>query len=418
MLDPTLTNMGLAPEAMAGVVAVVTGAGGGIGREVAIALAQLGAAVAIATVDDSGTETERLIRSAGGRVLFRQVDLSEETQVAGFAHDVVEHLGLPLLLVNATAATPVAAVTDMPVATWDAAIAANLRVPFLICRAFLPGMIAAGRGTIINLVARDSFAFLSAYAAGGHGLIGFTLSLAQEVGQYGIGVVALAPGVVDTPEMRRTARDLAPLLGAASEQLLEGSLPAPQVAAAVVALALRPAGEYHGAVVDALAIIERAAMRPLPGEHVPPHEAPAPASRARQEAVQHTEALAQRLLEVITLVDAEFGRLPEPGRTIAHRGFREKTALSTVEWMRTLSDVIGHLGQVESVGATAVAALRAEHSRLEETLQALRRYFATVPDESVRFSHDEAGARAVAATSEQRQLVVRDLLHALHEVMA
>jgi NAD(P)-dependent dehydrogenase (short-subunit alcohol dehydrogenase family) len=411
VLEPTLTSLGLAAEALAGEVAVVAYAGPGIGCGAAYALAQLGATVAIATPDESGSEAEKFIRGREGHVLYRPVDLTDERQVAGFARIVMEHAGRPALLVNAMAVSPVAAIADMTTAAWDDAIALDLRAPFLTCRAFLPGMLAAGRGAIVNVVPRYGLAYLSAHAAAGQGLLGFTQALATEAGDRGVHVSALTLGLVDGEATRVTARLLAPLLGLASEQLVDAGLTAERAGAALAYLAVH-AADYRGQVADVRAILEHASLRPQPGEHVPPHEAPAPASAARTAAAREAKGLAQGLVRAVTQVDAEFGRLPEPGRTIAHRRFREMAVLDTVEWLRMLADLIGHLAQVETVGANAVAALRAEHRELAEYLQGLQTYFGAGPQRPA------ASTEGDLATAEQRRAAVRALIDALHRVEA
>ena len=418
MPEPTLASPNLPPDALAGEVAVVTGAGAGIGRALAIALAGCGAAVAIAEVAATGSDTEEAIRHAGGVALFRRTDVSREDDVAALARDVTERLGPATLLVNSAIVSPVSAVVDMDVTTWDAVMAVNLRGAFLTCRAFLPGMIAAGRGTIINMVSTDAMPFLSAYIAAKQGLVGLSQSLAAEVGPCGVRVIACVPGMVDTPGLRGTARDLGPRLGVTADQLLGMSMSAETAAAAVAYLAARLADEYHGEVVDGYTILERAGLRRIPGDHIPAHEAPAPRTPARTEAVQVAMTLGRRLAAMLAETDAEFARLPVFVRPMARRGLRRKSGLSTTDWTRTLADVQGHLEQVSSIGATAVAVLRAEHSRTEEALQGLLRYYREVPAEFSRFSRDQEALRAVTATSEERLAVVQGFLDTLHQVMA
>jgi hypothetical protein len=279
-------------------------------------------------------------------------------------------------------------------------------------------MIAAKRGTVVNMVSTDAMPFLCAYIASKQGLVGLSQSLAAEVGPHGIRVIACVPGMVDTPGLRAAAGDLAGRLGVAASELLDMSMPAPRAAAAVAYLVARLADEYHGEVVDGYTILERAGVQLMPGDHIPPHEAPAPRTPARTAAAQEALALARRLGEVLAETDAEFARLPVFVRPMARRGLRKKSGLSPVEWARVLVDVQGHLEQVSTVGASAVAVLRAEHSRTEEALQGLLAYYREVPAEFARFSHDHEALRLVTASSEDRLAVVQGFLDALHRVEA
>jgi len=272
---------------------VVTGGGQGIGREICLALAGLGAAVVIAELSaEDGLATETLVARTGGRALFIQTDMSSEESVTVLGAKAREAFGAPDILVNNAILCPVKPVTEMETELWDRVLAVNLRGAFLTVKAFLPDMLAAGRGIIVNLVSTDAMPGLSAYIASKEGLVGFTRSLALEVGDRGVRVVALGPGMVDTPGLRRAGVVLAPVLGLTAEEFFkvsihpayEGLMPAADAGLATAYLVAELADEYHGEVVDGYTVLERAGYLKPPVEvlaeavnpsRLPPEAAPA-----------------------------------------------------------------------------------------------------------------------------------------------
>ncbi|HEY4912194.1 MAG TPA: SDR family NAD(P)-dependent oxidoreductase, partial [Methylomirabilota bacterium] len=137
---------------LAGQVAVVTGAGRGIGRAVARAFAREGAMVALCARSVQALEAvQREIEAAGGRAVGRPTDVSDEAAVAAFVSETLRTFGRIDCLVTAAGLAAFGPVAEAKTAEWDETMAVNLRGVFLCCRAVLPTMMAAGRGTIINI---------------------------------------------------------------------------------------------------------------------------------------------------------------------------------------------------------------------------------------------------------------------------
>lgn len=188
---------------LAGQVAVVTGAGRGIGRAIAGALGREGAAVALAA--RSGPELDGVVREieqAGGRALAVPTDVRQEAAVEALVRRALAEWRQVDVLVNAAGVATFAPVTDSKLDDWDQMLAVNLRGAVLCCRAVLPGMVGRHRGTIINVgsvVTSRSLAGSAAYTASKYGLLGFSRVLAEEMRPHGVRVGVLTAGATDTP---------------------------------------------------------------------------------------------------------------------------------------------------------------------------------------------------------------------------
>ena len=186
--------------------AVVTGAGSGIGRAVALGLAREGAAVACADWNAAGAgETAAKIRELGGEALSLRVDVADEQSVQQLADEVLSDRRGVQILVNFAGITHRVGIDGLAPAEWDRMLDIHLRGTYLCCRAFAAAL-RKGGGAILNMSSmfgrsgRDDGAH---YAAAKAGIIGLTHSLARELGKHGVRVNALAPGPVDTPITRQ-----------------------------------------------------------------------------------------------------------------------------------------------------------------------------------------------------------------------
>lgn len=175
-------------------VAIVTGAGQGIGRAIAEKLSQEGASVVVADINaETATKTAAEI---GG--LAHTVDVSSEEQVAGLVSATIGNHGKVDILVNNAAIVPFTPWDDVDFAEWRRIMAVNLDGVYLTCRAVYPNMKEAGYGRIVNIASNVILAGtpnLAHYAAAKGGVFGFTRALATELGRYGITVNAVAPGL-------------------------------------------------------------------------------------------------------------------------------------------------------------------------------------------------------------------------------
>jgi len=190
-------------EELTGQVAVVTGAGRGIGEAVSKRLAKLGATVLlIARNTGRLAEVKRQIEAAGGKAESFAVDLLDENAISALASSIEERHGRCDILVNNAGIGAMGnPLYETSPETWDAVMATNLRAPYLMIRALAPLMIAAQSGHIINissLAGHNPLKNGAAYAASKWGLNGLTYSVAEELRDHGIRVSAVAPGSVNT----------------------------------------------------------------------------------------------------------------------------------------------------------------------------------------------------------------------------
>jgi len=194
-----------------GRVAIVTGGGRGIGRAVALALAQEGAAVAVAArSQDELAETARLVREGGGRAIAVPTDIRRREQVQALVATTVAELGPVDILVNNAGVARFAPVAEAKEQDWRTMFEVNLLGALLCTQAVLPSMMERRRGWIINISSSagiKGYVNQSGYCASKHGLLGFSKVLALETQPYGIRVHAICPGAVDT-RMARTHRNI------------------------------------------------------------------------------------------------------------------------------------------------------------------------------------------------------------------
>lgn len=190
------------PFSLDGRVALVTGAGGGLGEGICASLAAAGAAVVCVDRDAESAETRaEAVRARGGTALSVVTDVSDSASVAGMVEHAVAQLGRLDVLVNNAAIYPRRAWTEITEEEWDGVLAVNLKGYFLCARAAFEHLRAGGHGRIVNVASITAFigmTHLLDYVSSKGAVLSFTRALAREIGPEGVTVNAISPGAFPT----------------------------------------------------------------------------------------------------------------------------------------------------------------------------------------------------------------------------
>ena len=207
-----------------GKTVLVTGAARGIGKAIALAFAAERNRLVI--TGRTAVAIEKIaaeIRASGAEVLASPCDVTNKPQVNDLRHRIEKHFGTVRILVNNVGIATAARFLDMSDNLWDEVMRVNVNAAYNCCKTFLPAMIDARWGRIINIastVARIAYPGISAYATSKHAILGLTRALAMETARLGVTVNAVCPGYVNTELTRENARRLAAKRGESVDQAL------------------------------------------------------------------------------------------------------------------------------------------------------------------------------------------------------
>lgn len=205
-----------------GRTALVTGAAGGLGRQISIALSQNGANVVLADIE-SPIETQETIRKEKGNCVAVQTDVTDEDQIQDMAQTALDAYGKIDILINNAGISQLSytPTQDLSADEWDRVLGVNLKGTFLCCKHLGKSMIENGHGSIINIASTAGFTGISrapAYCASKSGVIALTKSLAVEWAQYDIRVNAIAPHYLET-DLTRNIRESQKVFNAIVRQI-------------------------------------------------------------------------------------------------------------------------------------------------------------------------------------------------------
>jgi NAD(P)-dependent dehydrogenase (short-subunit alcohol dehydrogenase family) len=241
-------------------IAVITGAGRGIGRAIALAYAREGAHLVLAARDMAALEETRALAAEFQReILVVEMDLRQRESVLALAEQTLNHFGqVDILVNNSGIAGPTAPLWEITPEEWQETLDIDLTGPYLCCHAFLPSMLARRTGNILmigSMTGKRPLFGRTPYAAAKLGLVGLVRTLAWEVGPYNLRVNLISPGPVEGARIKRVVQEMARLQGISTEEAsllflrdspLDRIVPPGDVANAAVFLASDLSGSTTG----------------------------------------------------------------------------------------------------------------------------------------------------------------------------
>jgi meso-butanediol dehydrogenase / (S,S)-butanediol dehydrogenase / diacetyl reductase len=191
-----------------GRVTLVTGAGSGIGRRVALEFAKVGARVIVSDLSaEGGEETISMLRDQVGReAVFAQMDVSDANQVTEVIENLSGAVGEISLLINCAGVSSMAPFLELTEADWDFNMDVNAKGVFLVTQAVVRRMVRTGEGCVVTVASaagKSGAPYLAHYSASKWAVLGFTQTVAREVARHGVRVNAVCPGCVNTPMQDR-----------------------------------------------------------------------------------------------------------------------------------------------------------------------------------------------------------------------
>jgi NAD(P)-dependent dehydrogenase (short-subunit alcohol dehydrogenase family) len=386
---PILISTGnLTPTSLADQVAIVTGAGGGIGFETARALAWLGAKVVIAEIDKKRGKAaaERINAEMGaGKAGYIPVDVGDEGSVQNLARQVIRNLKKVDIVINNATVAPVGAVVKTPILDWDVSYRVNLRGPALLARAFLPGMIERKYGVFV-CVSSVGDAYMSAYETMKTAQVHLGRILDIELEGSGVIAFTIGPGLVMTQTAQTQIKKLAQLYGKTEEEFYEMSrehIISVEEAGAGFAAAVAYAERFKGNEIDARMALNAAGI-----EY---GAAPAPASEVALSAEQAARAL-ELCREVRSILEDQvqgWAKRPLFERQWVVRDFKKFAGMPAEQCLDTLAKLESRIeaGDVSDLPGREIPGKLAQYfvhyqelsqgffkdkQKLEETLNTLR----------------------------------------------
>ncbi len=257
-----IEKLNLEKDSLRNKVAIITGAGRGIGKELARSLAWLGAKVVIAEITPEGKDVESLIREEGGEAIYIRTDVSKENDILNLEKIVLEKYGKVNILVNNAIVYAAGTLIELPMEAWDEMYQVNIRGPVFAIRTFLPHFLKQDDGVIVNVTSAGGTPYMAPYFASKVALNSIAESLAAELDETNISVFTFGPGMVDTPGIQEATRLLAPKFGMTEHEFqnqgvnpgYDGLMPTEHCAAGW-AHAIVHAKEHHGQIASPFEVL-------------------------------------------------------------------------------------------------------------------------------------------------------------------
>jgi NAD(P)-dependent dehydrogenase (short-subunit alcohol dehydrogenase family) len=340
-----ISKANLAATTLTGEVAVVTGAGRGIGYETAKALVWLGANVVIAEIDDkNGKTAEEAINEefGAGKAFFVKTDIGSEKDIDQLSQAAQQKFGKVDIVLNNATVFPMGPIKDVPIDSWDFSYQVNLRGPVLLARKFLPAMIERKHGVFVCVSSSGAAPYMGPYEVFKTAQVEFANTLSAEVEGTGVYAFTIGPGISKTPGFCEGGAKVASLMGMSLDELFELNKNAqisPEAAGAGFALAIVQAKKYHGQETSSIQVLREANI-PLTDQEGVTTQPQTPSQQQHQEAKPKENRSTQEIYDAVlkTYMEQSEGwkkrNLFE--RQWVSRDFKKNTGLSIDEMQTTL----------------------------------------------------------------------------------
>ena len=352
-------------DTLAGQVAVISGAGRGIGFETARALVWLGAKVVLAEIDrQTGQDARRKLEAefGSGKALFVQTDVGDEKNIKSLKRDALKAFGRVDIVINNATVTPMGAVKDLSIRAWDISYGVNLRGPVMLAQAFLPEMIERGSGVFV-CVSSVGQAYMGAYECFKAAQVHLGETLDAELEDSGVYAFTIGPGLVRTPGAQDGIAVLAPLYGKTEQEfyaMSEAHIISVEAAGAGFAAAVVLAEQFHGQEISSKQALFSAGIS-LAGDDGPAAAdavATETADAAQFSPQQYTDALelCKKVLQTVRDQAASWQARPLFERQWMLRDFRKNAGLPVETWLEVLDQLDQALAAQDANAARALNA--------------------------------------------------------------
>ena len=341
-----ISKSSLAKYSLSGEVAVITGAGRGIGYETARALAWLGAKVIIAEINEqNGKNAEESINREIGvdRAFFIKTDISIEKEIEKLAEAALKKFGKVDIVLNNATVFPIGSVKDTPVDSWDFSYRVNLRGPILLAKKFLPAMIEHKHGTFVCVSSSGAAPFMGPYEVFKTAQVELANTVAAEVEGTEVYAFTIGPGISRTPGFLEGGAKVASLMGMNVDELFELNKNAqisPEAAGAGFALAIAFAKKYHGQETSSIQVLREAGVPLADAEVARPQEK---ADHKQEEQASSKPAEKRSISELCQAVLKTYSEQSEGWkkrnlfeRQWLSRDFKKNTGMSIDEMLTTI----------------------------------------------------------------------------------
>lgn len=333
-------------------MAIITGAGRGIGKELARTLSWLGATVIIAEINDYGKNVEDLIKSEGGNALFVKTDVSNEEDIKNLEEIAINTFGRVDILINNAYVGSAGEILNISMEDWDKVYRVNIRGAIFAIKTFLPYMIKQNAGVINTVTSAEGWPYMAPYFATKTALMSIGKSLASELDDTNISVFVFAPGMIDTPGLQEYIPVLAPKYGMTEHEFktqgvnpgYEGLMPAEHCAAGW-AYCIVNAQEYHGQVGEPfLPLLQKGLIRPKkrngskdlkPGKKID-----------FKEKISDTVIYSEKVLGIVEKIQIEISDLGIMARKWMNRTFSKRCGMRIEKCIEVMTELDNKIHQL------------------------------------------------------------------------